>query len=183
MDTVQSNTEAVECKPHPLKLVIRMIWVAIGMIATFHFSVALFTKNYKIVIDGAEAGFRCIPQYSVYLLKYGVEKIERGKIYTFKAKNMGPFYKDGMLITKYAAGLEGDEVVQNEQGVFINGANISQGYPSKDKLKVSEHTFYKTYTLNQGEYYFTAPAERSFDSRYWGAAKESQILGEAIPLW
>lgn len=179
----QKNYDVSDSKKHPLSLVIKMIWLGIGMAVIFHLMVTVFTKHYLIVTDLVDESLRCIPKYSVYLLKRNYGEIESGKIYTFKAKNMEPLYPDNTLISKYVAGVPSDSVVQNEHGVFINGKVISTGYPSQDKLNKSESHFYTSYTLDNEKYFFTAPAERSFDSRYWGTVDKSQIIGEAIPLW
>ncbi|GAD75298.1 hypothetical protein VAZ01S_023_00650 [Vibrio azureus NBRC 104587] len=170
-------------RAHPLSFPIKMVWVAIAMIFTFHLAVTTLTKHYLLVIDGMDASERCIPEFSVYLLKRKYGQIEHGKIYTFKAKGMTPFYQDNMLITKYAVGLPGDEVIQNAKGVFINNERITDGYPLIDKLGVEQADLYKSYRLKDNEVFFIAPAERSFDSRYWGTADINEIVGEAIPLW
>lgn len=166
---------------HPLTFPIKMVWTTIALIAGFHVAVTTFEKHYHIMVDTQDD--RCIPEYSVYLLKKNIDTIEKGKIYAFQAKGMQPFYADGRTIGKYAVGVEGDSVVQNEQGVFINGELVVKGYPSTDKLGVDPSTLYTEYTLNQGEIFFTGTALRSFDSRYWGAAKADQVIGGAIPLW
>ncbi|ELA9367470.1 S26 family signal peptidase [Vibrio parahaemolyticus] len=166
---------------HPLAFPIKMVWTTVGMIAAFHIVFTTFEKNYHIMVDTQEE--RCIPEYSVYLVKKRIKSIEKGKIYAFKASGMEPFFLDGVTIGKYASGIEGDTIVQNEQGVFINDQLTIEGYPSVDKLGVDASRFYKQYTLEQGEIFFTGTAPRSYDSRYWGAAKADQVIGEAIPLW
>ena len=166
---------------HPLALPIKMIWVAIVMMALFQWGVEAWTSRYRLMIDPQER--RCIPEYQVYLLKKRIHSVEKGKIYAFRAKGMEPFYQDGEPIGKYAVGLEGDTVVQNEHGVFINGKQVAQGYPAAEKLHVQPEHFYKTYTLKKGEIFFTGTDAHSFDSRYWGVANVNQIIGEAVPLW
>ncbi|TXY52049.1 hypothetical protein FXE74_18875 [Vibrio cholerae] len=177
------SSQGVCKKPHPLKFIIKMVWVSIFMIVTFDVAIGVFIKHYQVVIDYVDEDKRCIPEHSVYLLKKGNLEVERGKIYTFFAQGMSPFYPDNTLISKYVVGLPNDVVVQNEQGIFINDSLIATGYPSIDKLNRPEASFYRSYVLGEGEYFFTAPAERSFDSRYWGTVKQQQIIGEAIPLW
>jgi len=168
-------------RKHPLVFPIKMVWVAIAMIALFQWGVEAFTSRYSIMIDPQDR--RCIPEYSVYLLKKSIDSVEKGKIYAFSAKGMGPFYKDGERIGKYALGLDGDTVVQNEHGVFINGKQVAQGYAASEKLHVQPEHFYKTYQLKKDDIYFAGTDAHSFDSRYWGVANVNQVLGEAIPLW
>ncbi|NGZ66619.1 S26 family signal peptidase [Vibrio aestuarianus subsp. cardii] len=166
---------------HPLAFPIKMVWTTIGMVAAFHIVFTTFEKHYHIMVDTQEE--RCIPEYSVYLVKKNIESIEKGKIYAFKARGMEPFYLEGVTIGKYASAIEGDKIVQNEQGVFINGLLTLTGYPSADKLGVKASKFYTKYTLDKEQIFFTGTAPRSYDSRYWGAAKADQVIGEAIPLW
>ena len=172
---------AIVRRSHPLSLPIKMVWVAIGMAVLFNWGVSAFTSRYEILIDPQT--HRCIPEYQVYLLKKHIRSIKKGHIYLFKAHGMGPFFKEGEPIGKYARGLEGDTVVQNAQGVFINGVRIVTGYPAAEKLHVQPEHYYKTYQLKKGDIFFSGTAWNSFDSRYWGVANQNQVIGEAIPLW
>lgn len=160
---------------------VKMVWTAIFMIATFDVVVHAFTHFFMVYVDTNEV--RCIPEYSVYLIVKRPETIERGKIYAFHAQGMGPFYKDGTKIGKYASALAGDTVVQNEQGVFVNGQNVATGYVLADKLNHSKSDYYKQFVVAPNQIFFTGSAPRSFDSRYWGTIGTENVIGEAIPLW
>lgn len=175
--------ENAQRRPHPLMLPIKMIWLSIAMILAFQLMTDAFSKHYKVMIDDQDN--RCIPEYSVYFLSLDYDVVEKGKIYAFKASGLAPFFKDGQPMGKYAIAIEGDEIVQNEQGVFVNGELKLKGYPvlDNDKLTIKPETLYKNYTLKSGEIFFAGTAERSYDSRYWGVAQQSQVLGEAYPLW
>lgn len=170
-------------KQHPLSFLIKMVWVAIFMILTVGWGFEQLTKHYLIVIDPNNADERCIPNYSIYLLERNVETLELGRIYMFSAKNMTPNFADNTPISKYLAGKAGDRVVQNEHGVFINDKAITTGYPLAEKIGAERESFYKEFVIPEGYYFFTAPAEKSFDSRYWGLVEKLQILGEAHPIW
>jgi conjugal transfer pilin signal peptidase TrbI len=112
-----------------------------------------------------------------------IDAIERGKIYAFHAKNMEPYFPDSARIGKYASAIAGDTVVQNEQGVFVNGNKIAKGYVLARKLNHKESDYYKTFKVAPDQIFFTGTAPRSFDSRYWGTASTDQIIGKVIPLW
>lgn len=170
-------------RTHPLSFPIKMVWVAVAMVTASHLAVTTFTKHFVIAIDGHDEKQRCIPEYSVYLVKKHIDHIEKGKIYTFRAKNLTPFFDDNTLITKYAVALEGDEIVQNERGVFVNSQQYGSSYPLIDTLNIAEAELFKAYKVAKNNIFFYAPAERSFDSRYWGTANVDQVIGEAIPLW
>ncbi len=45
-------------RAHPLSFPIKMVWVAIAMIFTFHLAVTTLTKHYLFVIDGLDASER-----------------------------------------------------------------------------------------------------------------------------
>lgn len=171
----------VQRKVHPLTLPTKMVWVAIGLILLFQVASSSFSERFRIMIDDQDN--RCIPEFSVYFLDKSVIKIVRGKIYGFKAAGLEPFFKDGQIIGKYAIAVAGDRIVQNEQGVWVNGQLKLVGFPIVDKLAVDEANFYKEFTLESDEVFFAGTAERSFDSRYWGVAHSDQVIGEATPLW
>ena len=168
-------------KQHPLKFATKLVWVGMGVSLCVHAAATSFSARYHIMVDTQED--RCIPEYSVYLVKKNVDQIEKGHIYAFNAKGMEPYYPDSVMIGKYAVGIEGDTVVQNEQGVFINSTKLFDGYPALDKLDISASALYKEFVIKKDEIFFTGTAPRSYDSRYWGVAKTNQVVGEAIPLW
>lgn len=178
------ETMSVLKKQYPMAFMTKMVWVAIVMLVVSSMAFKAFSSNYMIVVDGnADPTERCIPEFRYYFLERKVEAYQMGGIYTFVSQGMTPVFNDGTLITKYLVGKAGDLVVQNEQGVFINGNQVSAGYPLAGKLEVNANHYHKEYTIPEGHYFFTAPSDISFDSRYWGLVKNEQIVGKANPLW
>lgn len=165
----------------PLSFAMKMIVVGITMALGFKYSVALFVSHYHLMVDTQKE--KCIPEHSTYLIVKNPIEIERGKIYTFSAKGMMPFFADNTLIGKYASGIEGDRISIGENGVLVNGQLVAEGYQLSEKLGIEPESLYKTFTVPKGKVFFTASASRSYDSRYWGLADQTQIIGEAIPLW
>lgn len=162
----------------PLKLV----WLAIFMTLFFRIGSAVFSEYFLLVLDTQDQ--KCIPEHSLYLVvKRDRTHIERGNIYSYAADNLSPFFEDGTLMGKYAAGIEGDEVVINERGVFINGELFTTGFALVDKLNIEESELYKKFTVPSGKVFFLGTGERSYDGRYWGFADVNQIVGRAIPIW
>ncbi|WP_305831194.1 hypothetical protein [Photobacterium leiognathi] len=53
-------------RPHVLLLPIKMVWIAILMLAIFHFTFGVLNKHYGFSFDTHKK--RCIPEYSFYLL-------------------------------------------------------------------------------------------------------------------
>jgi len=77
---------------------------------------------------------------------------------------------------------QGDVVEVSAAGLFINGRYFgavsqfdSQGYPLP--------RLYKKYILGPGEYFVATPYRKSFDSRYFGKIRRSDIKWVARPLW
>jgi conjugal transfer pilin signal peptidase TrbI len=168
-------------RSHPLAFAIKMIWVAIAMILVFKLGVGWFVKHYHFMVDTQDE--KCIPEYSVYLISKNPVQIEHGKIYAFSAKGMQPFFQDNTIIGKYASALEGDSVSIQESGVFVNDVPVTEGYLLASKININVSDLYKTFTVPKNKIFFTGSAPKSYDSRYWGLADQSQIIGEAIPLW
>lgn len=171
-------------RQHPLWFLTKMIWLGLTMMLTasvlFHF----ISQRYQLVFDTQVE--RCIPEYSVYLVDRTETQFDKGHIYTFTARNMAPYFSDGQPIGKYLAGLAGDRVVQNEQGVFINDVRVADGhYAAAEKLGFAATHFHKTFVIPKGHYFFVGSrnAPRSFDSRYYGLVSHSQLVGRANPLW
>ncbi|GAM71761.1 conjugative signal peptidase TrhF [Vibrio sp. JCM 19236] len=180
------STDAVTqtTRQHPLWFLTKMIWLGLAMMLGGSILFHAVSQRFQIVFDTQAE--RCIPEYSVYLVDRTETEFEKGGIYTFKARNMSPYFSDGQPIGKYLAGTAGDRVVQNEQGVFINGTQVADGeYSAAEKLGVSPEHYHKTFVIPEGHYFFVGSrtAPRSFDSRYYGLVKEDQLVGGAIPLW
>jgi conjugal transfer pilin signal peptidase TrbI len=160
---------------------VKMVWTAIVMILVFDFGVHVFSQHFQFYVDTNEQ--RCIPEHSIYFIVKHPEHIERGSIYAFRAQGMEPFYQDGTHIGKYASAVAGDTVVQNEQGVFVNGSKVREGFVLASKLNHKESDYYKTFVVAPNQIFFTGSAPRSFDSRYWGTAGQDRVIGKAYPIW
>lgn len=77
---------------------------------------------------------------------------------------------------------QGDIVEVSAAGLSINGRYFgpvsqydSQGLPLP--------RLYKKYVLGSGEYFVATPYRKSFDSRYFGKIRRSDIKWVAKPLW
>lgn len=104
-----------------------------------------------------------------------------------------PFYMHGtcpgggMPMFKMVAGVPGDHVIVNRDGVWINGQRLrfSQQMVGSAKFpKVNLPHQQGDFVLGKGEYWIygsgavSALAGQSFDSRYWGLITESMIRDE-----
>jgi len=101
----------------------------------------------------------------------------------FRAERMAPYFKDGKVIIKIAAGVTGDHVKVGSQQTTINGSVIIQGLPLADKLGKPSSAFKRDETIPAAAYWVTGKAPKSFDSRYWGYVYDDQVIGRAYALF
>lgn len=167
-------------RENPKKFAIKAIWVVIAMLVIFKWAFTSFSAHYSFLFDTQD--IRCIPEYKAYFLKKN-QPVKIDTIYAFRAKGLTPFFHDGMILGKYLIAAHGDKVEINENGVFVNDILKTSGFVLSDKLGKKQESFYKTFTVPENKAFFIGTAERSYDSRYWGLADVTQIIGEAIPLW
>lgn len=77
---------------------------------------------------------------------------------------------------------QGDVVEVSAAGLFINGkyyGSVSQ----YDSQGLPLPQLYKKYVLGPGEYFVATTYRNSFDSRYFGKIRRSDIRWVARPLW
>ena len=88
-------------------------------------------------------------------------------------------------LLKYAIAFAGDEIEISENGLFLNGRLIDTQTPARlDRRgrKLAPVPFGR-YRLTIGQVWLYSPARYSWDSRYFGPARLSDVLGTAAPLW
>lgn len=140
----------------------------------------LLFGRYRIFYDSQTV--KCLPQYTWYLVDTGNRRMERNALYSFRAKSLG-IYPDGTNLIKVLKGLPGDAVKIFQQQVFINGMPAATGFPLAIESGINPEIFEKSYVIAPHRYFMLGEHFRSFDSRYWGTADETQIVGRAYPLF
>jgi conjugal transfer pilin signal peptidase TrbI len=85
-------------------------------------------------------------------------------------------------MVKILTAMPGDAVEVNEWQIIINGKPVGEGLPLAKELHLPEQHFYGKSVLEDGHYWFMGRSPLSFDSRYWGAVEDEQIIGRAYPL-
>lgn len=126
---------------------------------------------------------RCLPWTYYAIRQDRPAGVEAGQIYVYRAHHI-PLMRDGQRVIKYAAAVAGDRVHVDVNGISINGRYWGPLNPSvmeKGKVGVSEVT--KDYTVPTGQVLMLGTGPRSWDGRYWGLVKVSQIVAKARPLW
>jgi len=137
----------------------------------------------RFLIGGDDQVDRCLPDKRIYIIDTYNKDIWRGDLIAFRAERMAPYFKDGKVIVKIAAGVTGDRVKVDNQQTTINGSVIIEGLPLTNKLRKSPSTFKRDETIPAAAYWVTGKAPKSFDSRYWGYVYDYQVIGRAYALF
>lgn len=140
------------------------------------------SANWNLSFDPQKV--KCLPYFLYIQAKGDPGMIERGKIYTYKARGLKPIVPDGTTMGKIAAGVPGDRVLVNDRGIFINGEFFG---PLNDyvitKVKLAREDLFKEYVIPDGKYLMLGTLPRSYDGRYWGLVDHKQLAGRAYPVW
>ncbi|MCG7877687.1 MAG: signal peptidase I [Candidatus Thiodiazotropha endolucinida] len=155
-----------------------MLMMGISIITLFNIA----TSRYRIAIDFES--IRCIQEYSIYLVDKHDKEPKRNHLYMFNSKNLLPIYPKNTKMLKYLRGMPGDTVtIDHNDNIYIENQYIATGLSlAKSKLGQSKNTFRGTTVLQENQYWFLGTSSHSFDSRYWGTVKQSDILGRAYGL-
>lgn len=88
-------------------------------------------------------------------------------------------------LLKYAIAFAGDEIVISRRGLSLNGRQLDS--QSRARVDRSGHLLAAVpighYRLGVGEVWLYSPARYSWDSRYFGPARLTDVIGTAAPLW
>lgn len=161
----------------------RLFVSAIVFIPCLYWLGSTVTDRYRIGIDTQPIS--CFIDYRVFLIDRYDKKLERGALYSFRARGLAPVVPEDKQLIKQLVGMNGDKIVINsEEEVLVNDQLISRGLPLVGTMiNQPAESFMGKKTLQVSELWFTAERDISFDSRYWGAAHEDQIVGRAYPLF
>lgn len=175
-----------------------------------------FSDRYRVLYDSVQ-GADCLP-YSVFLIDLHDREVRRGEYAAFFTTQLEPFYhvepdalKDlgdgrgqrivvdrrgvmidgvvrGVAVIKEVAGIPGDHVAVNEDGVRVNGAHKGVLLHAAEGGKLwamgrRVADYLRNETVPAGRLWMMGTNERSYDSRYWGYITDEQVIGRAIPLW
>ncbi|MFT8259109.1 MAG: signal peptidase I (plasmid) [Candidatus Symbiodolus clandestinus] len=145
-------------------------------------SLCYLGNRYRLGIDPQKS--RCLPQ-RFFLIDRQNTSLHLGKFYAFRTKNCAPFFQNGTLLVKRLVAGPGDRIAisATKAEIRINDQLIAIGLPLADKLNRPLAHFAGQRQLPSGEYWFLGECDHSFDSRYWGAVTEQQIIGRAYALF
>ena len=137
----------------------------------------------RFLIGGDDQLDRCLPDKRIYIIDTFNKDIWRGDLIAFRAERMTPYFKDGQIIVKIAAGVTGDRIKVDNLQTTINGSQVIEGLPLAEKLKESPDKFNRDETIPSAAYWVTGKTPKSFDSRYWGYVYDYQVIGRAYALY
>ena len=86
-------------------------------------------------------------------------------------------------LLKAIGALEGHHIQTAERGVLLDGLVLQAAAPKSDGLGRALEPVLLDRRLGQGELWLVSGHERSWDSRYYGVAHRSWVLGRVHPLW
>lgn len=145
---------------------------------------ALLLFNLGVVHDRQQE--RCLPW--AWYFKNGFVMPQKGEYAMLDGNFVRSHYEQNQYFKKTFIGKQlvasaGDVVEVNSEGIFVNDELMASGLPLAQKFyQVDEHQFYKTYLLEEGEYFFLGTHPLSNDSRYFGPVHTNAILAKITPL-
>lgn len=125
---------------------------------------------------------RCLPDHKYFLVNLTKPAPIRDEIMAYNSKGLDPIFEDGTMMAKMVRGMPGDQLDINEEGVFINGELVAEGFPIIERTGLTLSDLYRSETIPDGKYLMLAPAPESYDGRYWGYISEDQFVGLVTPL-
>jgi conjugal transfer pilin signal peptidase TrbI len=142
---------------------------------------AYLTERFHIGYDDQDR--QCLPPHRWFLIDRHDRDITQGEIIAFAALGLGPYFRDGQVIIKRAAGVPGDRIQVDPATVRINGAKVGEGLALAGTLKRPPEDFLRDDIVPPGHLWMMGATADSFDSRYWGFLREHQVIGRTYALW
>lgn len=127
----------------------------------------------------------CLKVYVLLVDKLD-QDVTRGDIAAFEFKQDLRHLHVGDRIGKLVAAISGDKVEFDENNLYVNGKQFKRVMSMTPMLKHFNQNitaYQTTYTLGPDEYFMVGETFESFDSRYWGPIKKSQLVGQAYAVY
>jgi len=127
---------------------------------------------------------RCLPGSVFLIAQNPPDTIARGAMVAYRSKGLQPLLRDGSTVAKLVAAIPGDRVKVDANGVSVNGKRwgpLNQKVMAKTGKTIASVT--TEYTVKPDELLVLGVLPRSYDGRYWGPIKKTQVIGKAWRLW
>ena len=148
-------------------------------------AVFTFKSRYLLLIDG-QNGPSCLP-FRYFLVDTKNHVINRGDLVAFKDQDMSPFFPAGLKVVKRVAGIPGDRI--SIEGDYLGRTFVNNKIaPVKLDLlaffpNVSPSDYSMDFVLPDNRYFMLGDLAMSYDSRYWGPIRDTQVLGKVYALF
>ena len=142
---------------------------------------AYLTDRFHIGYDDQDR--QCLPPHRWFLIDRHDRDINHGATIAFAAVGLGPYFRDGQIIIKRAAGVAGDRIQVDSKSVRINGASVGEELALARTLHRPPEDFLRDDIVPPGHLWVMGATADSFDSRYWGFLPDGQVIGRAYALW
>ncbi len=142
---------------------------------------AYLTERFHIGYDDQDR--QCLPPHRWFLIDRHDRDVAQGETIAFAALGLGPYFRDGQIVIKRAAGVPGDRVQVSPDTVRINGAKVGEGLALAGTLDRPPTDFLRDDIVPPGHLWVMGATADSFDSRYWGFLPEARVIGRAYALW
>ncbi len=158
-------------------------WGAVWLLAVLLTAVLYGSARYRLGIDTQERV--SLAPYRVFLVDIwqGPEDIVQGDLVAFRAQGLAPWFRDGQLLIKHAAGVPGDWVTVDPLHTRINGMRLADGLALAATLKQDPTAFLRHERVPVEHFWMLGETPDSFDSRYWGFLPQTQVVGKAYALF
>jgi conjugal transfer pilin signal peptidase TrbI len=142
---------------------------------------AYLAERFRIGYDDQKR--QCLPPHRWFLIDRHDRAVTQGALVAFAAVGLQPYFHDGQIIIKHAAGVPGDRIQVSPESVRINGAEASEGLALAGTIKRPPSDFLRDERVPPCHLWMMGATADSFDSRYWGFLPQRQVIGRAYALW
>ena len=139
---------------------------------------SFLTDRFRIGIDDQK-----VPCLGHHVYFIDLKAVEEAYSFVVRLRPLAQIDKEPREFTwaKRLAAVEGDTIEITGDGKFlVNGTVVRDSLPLAAKLGKESEYFARREVLKKGELYFLGDTETSYDSRYWGPVKVTQLRGKVI---
>lgn len=123
-----------------------------------------------------------LPQRVFLTVRGGEVSCGPRSIGLFRLNVRNPYWDYGAVFAKRFVGCPGDTLQTRGSEFYLNGKKVAvaSGHDSKG---TAVESFRHDGVIPPGSYFVLGDGKRSYDSRYWGFARKSWIVGRGFPLF
>lgn len=141
-----------------------------------------FNSRYSFAFNAADGD--CLLS-SFFLVDKWDKSVSKGDLAAFVMNNPNAIHGTGGKWIKKVAASEGMTVHVDQNTTLINAneeVQLSLTY-SMQYLGLSIRDIQRDWVIPEGEFFMMGETISSYDSRYWGTVKQSDIIGKAYAIF